>query len=135
LSFVEQSSRQTLARQLTSCYYRIFFTALIRAFPASVSSQTKRGNTPLAEAAKYRLSYAAMELLIEEYPEALQQRNFKGERPLERAVAAGAKSSFVALLEKATEGGQLSLMAALRVDRAIRAPSHPGDVYRARRHR
>jgi hypothetical protein len=110
--------------------------ALIRAHPIGTSSTTKRGNTPLAEAAKYRISFAAIELLINEYPKALHQRNFKGERPLERALVSSPRSSsLVTLLEKATEGGQLSLLAAMRVDKAIRAPSHPGDIYHSRQMR
>lgn len=77
-------------------------TALIKENPAGVSRRSKRGNTPLHEAAKYQVWSA--ELLMDMYPAALHQRNAKGERPLDRARAAsgGPPTEFVALLQDAT---------------------------------
>lgn len=88
-------------------WWRVCTTALIKAYPAGVSSLTRRQNTPLHEASKYLVSCAVAELLISKYPDALQLRNAKGKLPIDRALAHGAKKNFVKLLEKATDGSHL----------------------------
>lgn len=59
-------------------------------------------NTPLHEACKHGVSASVIEFLIDIYPDAIDQRNSKGELPVDRARKNGAKASLIQLLEKTT---------------------------------
>lgn len=61
---------------------------------------TKKLNTPLHEACKHGAPISVVELLLDRFPGALQERNAKGELPIDRARAHGRKK-VLELLEKA----------------------------------